>query len=212
MRIVRTETYIEADKSPFGQGAHRLQGFSAAWVTKPSPFVAGDPEVWQLMQPFAGSVRRPRWRVVGAIRSEDTERFLPPFVAICLRNFPRPRSIEGYLHINISGDPNVEYILAQPIVVEHSPPEWVQLLDFLKGASPALLLSAYFIGVRNTSLLLLARIGAGYILLSSAIGLSRWLEDGQFPSIARRASQWTAGPALDPHHLGPCSSHKVIPG
>ena len=179
MRIVRTETYVDADKSPFGQGARRLEGFAAAWVTKPSHSTI-EPDPRQLTYMFEGTAQRPRWRVVGYVTPDEMERFLPPFVAISLRNFPRPRSVESYFNIRTSGDTAVDYIISQPVVIEHSPPDWVQLLEFLKGASPALILSAYFIGVRKTSLLLLARIVEGYILLSSAMVLSRWLEDGQF--------------------------------
>jgi hypothetical protein len=166
--------------SPFGQEGHQLQGFSAAWVTKPSRVPADLDEALDLMRVSEPTARVPRWRYVGSIHPTQLAEFLPAFTAVCLRDLPRPRSIEGYFNIATSGDRVVRYVLEQPIVIERSPPEWIHVFNFLKEASPALVLSAYFVGVRKTSLLLIAKVSLGYILLSSAMGLSRWLEDGQF--------------------------------
>jgi hypothetical protein len=181
VRIIRTETYVEAEFriSPFGPEGHPLQGFSAAWVTKPSHVAADLDEALHLVG-MSGTARSPRWRVVGSIRPTRLPEFLPAFTAVCLRDLPRPRSIDGYFNIATSGDTAIQYVLEQPIVIERSPPEWANIFGFLKEASPALVLSAYFIGMRKTPLLLVAKVSAGYILLSSAIGVSRWLEDGQF--------------------------------
>jgi hypothetical protein len=181
VRIIRTETYVEAElrTSPFGPEGHPLQGFSAAWVTKPSHVPADLDEALHLVD-MPGRAQSPRWRVLGYIPPTRVAEFLPAFTAVCLRDLPRPRSIDSYFNIATSGDSVIGYVLEQPIVIEHSPPEWINIFSLLKGASPALMLSGYLIGVRKTSLLLVAKVSAGYILLSSATGLSRWLEDGQF--------------------------------
>jgi hypothetical protein len=181
MRVIRTEMYLgERATISLDRRSPYPPTISVAWTTTEGRRPQ-DPRLFSLYQREDFATARPwRARRFFELRNEEPIQVAPYFVETLLRNLPRPRTLEALYRVEIRDPAVIEYVLRQPIVVEQSPPEWLTLLSLLKDASPALLISTYFVGLRGSSLLLIARIGAALILLSSAQGISKWLSDGDF--------------------------------
>jgi hypothetical protein len=111
------------------------------------------------------------------------------FLADALSDF-QERHIEqpviGRIQARGTAESFSRYILDQPIVIEHSPPEAIPFSSLLRKASSAAI--GTYIGYRlagDSSLLLLVTIPGGMFVASSAIGISKALEKGLNKTVER---------------------------
>jgi hypothetical protein len=114
------------------------------------------------------------------------------FIAAAIANFqnlnePSEVLIPGQIRASATANSFAKYVLEQPIVIEHSPPEAVPFSALLKGASGAVI--GTYVGFQiagENSLLLLVTVPGGLMVVSSAMGISKALEKG-FNKLVSRA-------------------------
>jgi hypothetical protein len=181
MRVIRTEMYFDPQIAPdWLQKIIPSPAVSVAWI---SAEWANDMSLEILTRALEIDVR-------AVIDLEEINDFL----AASVFNFERTTRVsDSMTALAGSGsysDSLVLYILNQPIVIERSPPLSLPLHTLLTKA-PGLAIGT-FVGVQaagDHSLLMLATVPGGIILVSSAIGISKALQGGLAKIVDRAMKQ-----------------------
>jgi hypothetical protein len=180
MRVIRTEKYF-LDNEFIKPAKHLVPGIAFAWFKSNGQHKIEAEDLKRILK-VGRAVKPPdmrRFLSKSLYEQSEKSRFIYPKTYLADGTVV-PRDEEA--RINDATQPLVAEIMAESIVVERSPPQDIPFKEVLKSAASkggAVVLGS-FIGwaVAPESVLMFLSIPAGIVVVGSAIGVSRGMENG----------------------------------